>query len=402
MIGDENPGRGFDGGARSGPEKGAPQVRGEAPSATVFNGSPNDGWFSGHCVCENCRAWDHSDGEPRRMHWKDASEVRPALSDRHVTFANHLARLLKERYPDKGYYVQMMAYGHARPAPIKARPAENVIMSSVANFYGRTNLVDRGSTWGTTHREQLKAWGRLAHHVMWRPNTGSPGGWQQGLPDLSIHQTIEDIKFAAENHCLGIYIDSVWEHWATQGPQYYVMAQLLWDPSMDGEAILDDYYRRAFGPAAGPVRAYFETIERARMAYVDKYGYGSGAFNLPRLFTTGLLQQASAHLRAAAEKAAGGPEIYRSQVRFVRAGLTFTERVIENLKMMEVYWRKRNETLAAEVRANWAVMERLCQKHPYAINWGPVRPKTPRMLGQHPDHPNPRWKPSLVEDLDRN
>jgi hypothetical protein len=31
-------------------------------------------------------------------------------------------------------------------------------------------------------------------------------------------------------------------------------------------------------------------------------------------------------------------------------------------------------------------MERNCQEHPYAINWGPVRPQTPRMQGLHPDH----------------
>ena len=39
------------------------------PTRTTFNGSPNDGWFSGHCVCENCEAWDHPEGEPRTFHW---------------------------------------------------------------------------------------------------------------------------------------------------------------------------------------------------------------------------------------------------------------------------------------------------------------------------------------------
>ena len=60
---------------------------------------------------------------------------------------------------------------------------------------------------------------------------------QQHL-DLSIAQTIKNLKFAVENRCIGIFIDSVWEHWATQGPQYYVMAQLAWDPRQDGQAIL--------------------------------------------------------------------------------------------------------------------------------------------------------------------
>ena len=372
------------------------------PTRTEFNASPNDGWSSGHCVCENCRAWDHPRGEPRLMHWHHHREMRPALSDRHVTFANKLAERLKQRYPDKEYRVMMLCYGHSRPAPIKARPAENVIMVSVANFFGRTHLVDRGSTWGTTHRDQLAAWGKLAHYVMWRPNTGSPAGWQQGLPDVSIAQTIENIQFAAKNRCVGIHIDSVWEHWATQGPQYYVMAQLFWNPTQDGQAILEDYYTRAFGPAAANVRAYFTTIERARTSYVKEYGYGGGVFNFPRLYTDDLLSECTEHLRRAAARADAAPEIYRQRVAFIRAGLTYSQLLLENVGLMESYWRKKDDSVAAGVLANWKQMESLGEEHPFAVNWGPVRPTTPRMIGLHPNHPNPKWKPNGANDLDRD
>jgi hypothetical protein len=378
------------------------------PNRTVFNGSPNDGWYSGHCVCENCRTWDHPRGEPRAMHWHDHREQRPALSDRHVTFANQLGRVLRERFPDKDYYVAIISYGHSRPAPVKARPAKNVIMVSVANFYGRTHLVDRGSTWGTTHREQYRAWAELAPHVMWRPNTGSPAGWQQGLPDLSVAQTIDNLKFVAGNHCIGIFIDSVWEHWATQGPQYYVMAQLIWNPQQDGQAILDDYYRRGFGPAAGNVKAYFEMLERGRMAYVKEHGYKSGVFNLPHLYTDDLLRRAEDQLRRASAAAEAGPEIYRRRVEFVRAGLEFTKRTIATIRWMDGYWSKPDAQIARRVRENWEQMQQICEEHPRAVNWGPVRPTTPRMLGLHPDHPNPKWKkkrksPAKRPDgLDRN
>jgi hypothetical protein len=364
----------------------------EDPTRTVFNGSPNDGWFSGHCVCENCEAWDHPDGEPRMFHWAHLTKEHVALSDRHVTFANQLARVLKERYPDRDYYVMMLAYGHSRPAPVKARPADNVIMVSVANFFGRADLVDRGSTWGTTHREQYRAWGQLAPHVMWRPNTGSPAGWQQGLPDLSIAQTIANLKFVADNHCIGIYIDSVWEHWATQGPQYYVMAQLLWNPRQDGGAILDDYYHRGFGPAAANVKAYFAMLEDARMAYVKEHGYQAGIFNLPQLYTDDLLRRADDQLRQASAAAGSGPEICRRRVDFVRAGLEFSRRALATIRYMDGYWSEPDPQVADRVRDNWEQMQRICEEHPYAINWGPVRPTTPRMLGLHPDYPNPKWK----------
>jgi len=392
----------------------------EDPNQKVFNGSPNDGWSSGHCVCEDCRAWDASEGEPRLMHWHHYREERPALTDRHVTFANKLAAKLKERYPDEDYYVMMLSYGHSRPAPVNAKPADNVIMASVANFFGRTNLVDRGSTWGTTHRDQFLAWGKVAPNLMWRPNTGSPAGWRQGLPDVHIQQTIKDLKMVTENQCLGIYIDAVWEHWAMQGPQYYIMAQLVWDASQDADAILQDYYQRAFGPAAESMEQFFTYMEKQRMAYVEKDETGGSYFAYPKFLTPDVIQKGDEFLQQAASKAETGNELHQKRVEFTTAGWRFSKLVIENAILMESYWAKAaldpkksraanagepmlDEKVAKEVRANWEQMEQICLDYPYSVNWGPVRPSTSRMIGLHPDYPNPKWTPQLgPQDLDQN
>ena len=96
------------------------------------------------------------------------------------------------------------------------------------------------------------------------------------------------------------------------------------------------------------------------------------------------------------------PKIYRQRVAFVRAGLTYTRMLIDNINAMELYWRNKDDAIARKVLANWKAMEELCAKHVYAINWGPVRPKTSRMRGLHPDYPNPKWKPSKANDLDQN
>ena len=356
------------------------------PTQTTFNASPNDGWSSGHCVCENCRAWDHPDGEPRLLHWEKLAKTAPALSDRDVTFANTLAQLLEECYPGKGYRVLMMSYGHSRPVPVKARPAENVVISCVANFLGRTHYPDEASTRGSTHRQQFEAWAKIAPRLVWRPNTGSPAGWQQGMPDLSCAQLIEDFKLIAEYGCMGIYIDSTWEHWATQGPQYYLMAQLTWNPGRDGRAVLDDYYRRAFGPAGGAVRRYFDTFEKARMEFVAKEGYAAGALNLWKLYTPALLDTAETHLTDAG-KAAGESEVFRKRVDFVRAGLNHTRLLSEISRVMDAHWDRPDPDAMPRVLENWKRLEANARDHPYAINWPPLRPSTQRMTGLHPDHP---------------
>ncbi|QIF01041.1 DUF4838 domain-containing protein [Roseimicrobium sp. ORNL1] len=375
------------------------------PGQTLFNASPNDGWSSGHCVCKECSAWDHPDGEPRVFNWYKQNAQRPALSDRDVTFANTLAGLLEQKYPGKGYQVMMLSYGHSRPAPIAARPAKNVVIASVANFLGRTGLVDRGSTRGDTYRQQWDAWTKVTSELLWRPNTGSPAGWQQGLPDLSTQQTASDLKAVAAAGCKGIYIDGVWEHWATMGPQYYVMGQLVWNPSLDTAAVLEDYYRRAFGPAASHVRAYYEGIEKARMAFTAE-NLEAGVFDFPKLYTPELLRDSQTNLDAAKEAAKSSSEVYQRRVEFVQAGLTYTALILDNIRLMDGYWKKKDPAVAAKVLENWKEVERVIAEHPPAINAGPVRPITPRMVGLHPEYPDRAKKKKTakkaVDDLDAN
>jgi hypothetical protein len=135
------------------------------------------------------------------------------------------------------------------------------------------------------------------------------------------------------------------------------------------------------------------------MAYVAEHGE-KGVFHFPKLYTAERFRAAEAHLQRARAAAAQAPGPYRQRVEFVRAGLDFTKLVIENAALMRGYWQKKDDAVAARVRANWEAMERLCAAHPYAINWGPCRPGTERMLGLHPDHPNPKVNPKQLKDLD--
>ena len=52
---------------------------------------------------------------------------------------------------------------------------------------------------------------------------------------------------------------------------------------------------------------------------------------------------------------------------------------------MDGYWKSPDPAVAKRVKQNWKAIEKHVAAHPYAINWGPVRPNTPRMAGLHPD-----------------
>lgn len=352
------------------------------PSRTIFNASPNDSWASGWCVCADCLAWDHPDGEVRRFGWEGISQDYVALSDRQVTFANVLARKLKERYPDEDYKVLMMAYGHSRPAPVEAVPDDNVMISSVANFmFDRRDLPDRGSPQETRHRDQFDAWGDVAQALVWRPNLGSPHGMRGGGPLLYLDQTMEDFRFVADNNCIGIYIDTAYEHFSTQGPLFYLMAQLAWDPYADGHAILRDYYERGFGPAADIIQAYWDFLGE------NMGGHGEDAF----------YEQAYGFLDQADDVLADEPELYRKRVEFLRVGIDFLYYVRQARQAMNRFAESDGQDTEAEDEARQLWLEKIhplatSDEHPSAISWGPLRPRTGRLSGSFPNDLRNKWR----------
>lgn len=361
------------------------------PSLRVFNVSPNDGWASGHCVCEDCRAWDHPDGELRTFHWAGLGQQYVALSDRQVTFANRAARALKKTYPDKDYYAILMAYGHSRPAPQEAVPDDNVIIMSVANFIGRSDATDRGSPNNTLHKTQFADWAKVAPHLMWRPNTGSPAGWQQGLFDVYMDDSIADMKFIAANKGRGIFIDRLWEHWSTQGPQYYILAQLTWDPSLDGEAVMQDYYQRAYGPAANTMEQFWNLMQTTRATFME----ADKPYH--EVYDAAWFEQAYGLLEKATNQSVD-QQTYVDRVDFTRSGLDYQQAYIELRQVMKRYWDSGGEDEQAKERALalWDDMRAVSETYPLSQNWHANRPGQPRMSGMHPDDP-PNRRPSVTD-----
>lgn len=341
------------------------------PYQRVFNASPNDGWFTGHCICDDCREWDHPDGELRRFSWRGMSRDYVALSDRDVTFANRVGRMLKERFPDHELYVYMLAYGHSRPAPIGVVPDDNVIIGNVANFLLRSDLADRGSREGRLHKDNFAAWGELVDRQFWRPNVGSPVGFQMGLPDVPIRRTIDDIKFTADHGLMGIYVDYVREHWATQAPLYYIMAQLIWDPRADAEALLEDYFKRAYGPAAPQMEAYWSYLEEIREEYYETSPEGLAPIDW---YSPERLQPAREFIEAAYAATRGAPEKYRERVRIAEIGLEYTDllseagRIMRSINSGSLTDAERDQ-MRDKVIANWDKIREFQHSHPAAMRW---------------------------------
>lgn len=343
------------------------------PDKTVFNGAPNDSYNRGHCVCEKCKAWDNANAQKYDYAWDGVSQEYVALSDRHATLYNKLAAQLRERFPNRDdLYVAGMSYGNWRPGPIAVTLDKNVIIYSVANlFFKNEDFLKE-------QREHVKGWGKTAK-LIWRPNM-----WYQrgllGLPEIDLKEAEDNFRLLAENHCIGVHFDSIWEHWSTQGPQYYLMAQLAWNPWLDGQAIMDDYYKRGFGPAADEIAEYWKRMQEASRQHtylLEKDGKGilyNKLDTIGAVYTPEFMKGVEDLLQRADEIVAAAPAIYQKRVSFVRSGLTFTRLMYENLALMKrVESSKGQDTAALEqARAVWKQIEELNAAYPYSLKFNRV------------------------------
>ncbi len=328
----------------------------EDPTRTVFCASINDSNTSGHCICEKCCAWDVPEAKKRMLSWDGLSQDYVALSDREVMFANTLARKLRQRYPDKDYYVTILGYGPTRPAPLKNKPDNNVIMLLVSNWFAGLGDNDHASYDGEKSSQQFADWAATGVKMVYRPNLPGEGGVGYMLPDVPLGRAMETIRYVADHNCSGICLDTFHECWPTQGPLYYLLAHLAWNPYQDGCAVMDDYYRRGFGPAAGQLKAYWTLLEETRNRMVD------GKLTFPQAYDAAFYKRASSLLDEADAVVAKAPEIYRRRIAYVRIGLELTRKINEARELMDRYKKSKDKEAAERMRVLWKELEPIARE----------------------------------------
>jgi hypothetical protein len=133
-------------------------------------------------------------------------------------------------------------------------------------------------------------------------------------------------------------------NWALCGlPTRLVRARLEWDAEADVDAILDDFYAKWFGSAAGPMKAYYDALEAA---FENAPQHGHEDVILPAIYSEPLMARLDTAMKAA--EAASLSETHKYAVQLERA-------MYDNLrKYVEMERAKREGDLAAAARhAKW-------------------------------------------------
>lgn len=198
------------------------------PASDMVSMEPSDG--GGQCECESCKQLG-------------------SISDRVFGLANEVAKAIAGRYPGK--MVGLYAYNeHCEPPRFKLEP--NVYVQLTAGFItGRYSFEELLKLWPQRSRNM----GFYDYFSVWLWDFDRlPGGRAANLTYLR-----NQIQRYAARGATSIDAESG-NNWGPHGRGYYIANRLMWDPNTDVEALLTDFYEKAFGPGAPAMRRYYERL----------------------------------------------------------------------------------------------------------------------------------------------
>ncbi len=321
----------------------------ENPGQTMFSISENDG--GNHCQCAACRALDKEEWVPGL----------PSLSDRFAHFANAVRREIGERAPGLrlGYY----AYHQGELPPVETRLEPGTVVSDVCNGYDVHYHFPK-------QREgrlaMMKGWRQTGAEVYMTTYFHGMAWWS--LPMFSPEALAELIQTAAQHpSSSGFSLGLTDEGFGVSGNEFFLAAELLWNPKASVANVLADYYQSGFGPAAEPVSEYFELIRRS-FAQAAKQLPPSADEKRPDTWVLAtyepIRQKADRQISAAREAAASsGDGALQRRVARVAEGWEWTKLQCDVMRAVAAYRAAPSKETAQAVLPLLVRRETMLQKH---------------------------------------
>ena len=210
-----------------------------------FNIMPND--CSCVCYCENC--------------WKHFSKGPQATTDFLWSFFDDICKRVKESGVPG--YLTTMAYAEYRQIPTLDIPDNLLVMLAIRGPWNEYLPAARDSD-----MELLRAWNKKLGQKTWLwTYPGKYHGNMPGIPHTTPRALSSFIK-RARPYIFGLYIECETDVLMHNYLTYHVFGKLAWDPSADVEKLLDEHAKNLYGPAAKPMKEFFDSIEKhwARIA----------------------------------------------------------------------------------------------------------------------------------------
>jgi hypothetical protein len=269
------------------------------PLATIASVSQND--CHNNCTCPRCRAVDEEEGSP---------------SGSLLRFVNAVAAEIEAEFPH--VTIDTLAYQYTRKPPRLARPRPNVIirLCSIECSFSQPLNGERNKAFF----EDLKGWSNIADRLFIWDYTTNFAHYIQPHPNYQVLGP--NIRVFVEHKVRGIFEQGAYQSTGAEMAEFraWLLAKLLWNPSLDPEKLRREFLRGYYGPAAGYVSDYMTLLERA----VRDSGDHLGCYSPPdaKFLSLDTILRAWAILKKAENRIRGTLE-YARRVRSVQLPIAY-------------------------------------------------------------------------------
>ena len=229
------------------------------PEATVWSVSNNDNYNA--CQCAECLQLDSLYGGP---------------TGTLIHFINQVAR----RFPDK--VISTLAYQYTRCAPKDARvkPDANVNIMFCSIECGREESIATSAK-EASFRKDMEDWGRIcaiddatqnskfkiqnSKIFLWDYVVQFRNFWN---PFPNLHVLQPNLQYFRDHSVRMMFEQATGADNLTSWMDIrcYMLAKLMWNPDLDMDSVMDDFFRGYYGPAAPFVRRIIDTMTAALVA----------------------------------------------------------------------------------------------------------------------------------------
>jgi len=262
------------------------QAAAEAPKGThaIISVSQDDN--QSYCQCDNCRAVDEAEG---------------SHAGTMLRFVNAIAQDIAGDYPNIA--IDTLAYQYTRHAPKITRPLPNVIvrLCSFECSFAQPYTDPANAAFANDVREWSKICNRL---YVWDYITNFR---YYAQPHPNLYALGPNIQFFAAHGVKGLFEQG---NRHSHGGDFevlkqWVLAKLLWNPSLDGKKLIEQFVAEYYQDAGPRVLAYIDLLHKA----VGQTHVGVSDTNLASYLTPQVMNEGYTLLQQGKEKVADRPQL---------------------------------------------------------------------------------------------
>jgi len=262
------------------------------PAATIASVSQND--WHGNCQCSKCAAIDKEEGSP---------------SGSLLRFVNAVAADIEEEFPNVA--ISTLAYQYTRKPPKLVKPRHNVIvrLCSIECSFSKPLADERNKKF----RDDIVGWSKVCNRLyIWDYTTDFR---HYVMPHPNLRVLGPNVKFFVDHNVKGIFEQGAYQSYGSEMAELraWVLAKLLWNPTRDGEKLIDEFIEGYYGAAGPHIKAYLKVTHDAVEASGDHLGCFSP--HTAKFLSLKTLSKGWGYLKAAEEAVKNNPALhFRVQV----------------------------------------------------------------------------------------